>query len=163
EGKDGKVEEVYEITRENGEEVTRDLVETKTVQDKKNRVVAVGTKEKASEPTPTPAPTQEPNITTVAHESNATTRENNQQTEETKQRTKPTTTRDPKSSEKSEQQTQATPHSSGKERTLTASAQTASSEAGSGLTSAATDLPKHPNTKVIAVDPSAIPLGSKVW
>ncbi|HLR79523.1 MAG TPA: ubiquitin-like domain-containing protein [Bacillota bacterium] len=163
EGKDGKVEEVYEITRENGEEVTRDLVETKTVQDKKNRVVAVGTKEKASEPTPTPAPTQEPNITTVAHESNETTQENNQPTEETKQTNKPSTTSDQKSSEKSEQQTKDTSHSSGKELTMTASAYTASCEGCSGLTSTGIDLSKNPNKKVIAVDPSVIPLGSKVW
>ncbi|WP_163969225.1 G5 and 3D domain-containing protein [Oceanobacillus halotolerans] len=44
-GQEGKVKKVYEITKENGEEVNRELVKEEVIQESKNRVVAVGTKE----------------------------------------------------------------------------------------------------------------------
>ena len=50
-----------------------------------------------------------------------------------------------------------------KEMTVTATAYTASCEGCSGVTKTGIDLNKNPNQKVIAVDPSLIPLGSRVW
>ena len=47
--------------------------------------------------------------------------------------------------------------------TMTATAYTASCEGCSGVTANGTDLRANPNAKVIAVDPSIIPLGTKVW
>ena len=50
-----------------------------------------------------------------------------------------------------------------KEITVTSTAYTASCKGCSGITSTGIDLNANPNKKVISVDPSVIPLGSKVW
>ncbi|WKA55178.1 LysM peptidoglycan-binding domain-containing protein [Planococcus shixiaomingii] len=52
---------------------------------------------------------------------------------------------------------------SGKEMTVTATAYTAFCAGCSGITATGQDLRSNPNQKVIAVDPTVIPLGSKVW
>ena len=49
------------------------------------------------------------------------------------------------------------------EMTVTATAYTASCEGCSGVTSTGIDLISNPDQKVIAVDPTVIPLGSRVW
>lgn len=53
--------------------------------------------------------------------------------------------------------------SSAKEMTVTATAYTAYCAGCSGVTATGIDLRSNPNQKVIAVDPSVIPLGSRVW
>lgn len=55
------------------------------------------------------------------------------------------------------------PSSNGKVFTMTASAYTAGCSGCSGHTSTGIDLNANPNMKVIAVDPSVIPLGTRVW
>lgn len=52
---------------------------------------------------------------------------------------------------------------SGKEMTVSATAYTAFCAGCSGITATGIDLRSNPNQKVIAVDPTVIPLGSKVW
>ncbi|MFC3885900.1 LysM peptidoglycan-binding domain-containing protein [Bacillus songklensis] len=51
----------------------------------------------------------------------------------------------------------------GKEMTVTATAYTANCEGCSGITATGVNLKENPSSKVIAVDPSVIPLGSKVY
>ena len=51
----------------------------------------------------------------------------------------------------------------GTEMTVTATAYTAYCPGCSGTTATGIDLRSNPNQKVIAVDPSVIPLGSRVW
>lgn len=51
----------------------------------------------------------------------------------------------------------------GKTLTMDATAYTAYCDGCSGITANGTDLRANPNIKVIAVDPSIIPLGTKVW
>jgi uncharacterized protein YabE (DUF348 family) len=53
--------------------------------------------------------------------------------------------------------------SGGKEFYVTATAYTAGCNGCSGITRTGINLRANPNLKVIAVDPSVIPLGSKVW
>lgn len=53
--------------------------------------------------------------------------------------------------------------STAKELTVTSTAYTASCEGCSGITATGIDLIANPQQKVISVDPSVIPLGSKVW
>lgn len=53
--------------------------------------------------------------------------------------------------------------SAAKEMTVTATAYTASCEGCTGVTSTGIDLRSNPDQKVIAVDPTVIPLGSRVW
>ncbi|WP_305880120.1 3D domain-containing protein [Sporosarcina sp. Marseille-Q4943] len=55
------------------------------------------------------------------------------------------------------------PASSGTEMTVTATAYTAYCTGCSGTTAYGIDLRANPDQKVIAVDPSIIPLGTKVW
>ena len=55
------------------------------------------------------------------------------------------------------------PTSSGLELTVTATAYTAYCTGCSGTTAYGIDLRSNPDQKVIAVDPSIIPLGTKVW
>ncbi len=50
-----------------------------------------------------------------------------------------------------------------KELSVTATAYTASCKGCSGVTATGIDLIANPNKKVISVDPSVIPLGTKVW
>lgn len=52
---------------------------------------------------------------------------------------------------------------SGKEFYVTATAYTAGCNGCSGISATGINLKANPNLKVIAVDPSVIPLGSKVW
>ena len=52
---------------------------------------------------------------------------------------------------------------SGKEMTVSATAYTAYCPGCSGVTATGIDLRSNPGQKVIAVDPTVIPLGSKVW
>ncbi len=47
--------------------------------------------------------------------------------------------------------------------TMTATAYTAYCEGCSGITKNGTDIRANPHLKVIAVDPSIIPLGTRVW
>lgn len=70
-----------------------------------------------------------------------------------------------KSVEKSEKVTTASEAEpeSGKELVVTATAYTAYCNGCSGTTAYGIDLRSNPNQKVIAVDPSIIPLGTKVW
>jgi 3D (Asp-Asp-Asp) domain-containing protein len=53
--------------------------------------------------------------------------------------------------------------SSAQEMTVTATAYTAYCAGCSGITTTGIDLRSNPGQKVIAVDPSVIPLGSRVW
>ncbi|QHJ69383.1 LysM peptidoglycan-binding domain-containing protein [Planococcus halotolerans] len=57
----------------------------------------------------------------------------------------------------------ATAPQSGKEMTVSATAYTAYCTGCSGITATGIDLRSNPNQKVIAVDPTVIPLGSTVW
>ncbi|WP_391119277.1 LysM peptidoglycan-binding domain-containing protein [Psychrobacillus sp. L3] len=57
----------------------------------------------------------------------------------------------------------AQPKSATKEITVSSTAYTASCKGCSGVTSTGIDLRANPNKKVISVDPTVIPLGSKVW
>lgn len=112
EGKDGLISKKYEVVKENGKEVKRELLSEKVVNKKQDKVVTVGTR------------------TTVAQASRGVTNVSS---------------------------------SSGKEIYVSSTAYTASCKGCSGVTSTGVDLKSNPGAKIIAVDPSVIPLGSKVY
>lgn len=118
EGKAGKLRKTYEITLENGEEVGRELIDEEVLEESKDKVVKVGTKEPETEP---------------AAKSSGSGSE--------------------KSSESS--------GGSGKTMTMEATAYGPDCAGCSGVSATGMNLKSGP--KVIAVDPSVIPLGSKVW
>lgn len=110
-GKEGKQEKHYEVTIKNGQEVTRKLLKTETVQKSEDRVVALGTKVVQTS-------------TTVASRGNDAV---------------------------------------SKEFYVNSTAYTANCNGCSGTTATGVNLKANPNAKVIAVDPSVIPLGTKVY
>ena len=113
-GSKGLVKKHYEVTLENGKEVSRNLVKTDTVRESADRVVAVGTRQ----------------VTQNVSRSSS-----------------------PVSSSEA---------SGGKTLKVTATAYTADCSGCSGVTSTGINLKNNRNQKVIAVDPSVIPLGSRV-
>jgi uncharacterized protein YabE (DUF348 family) len=109
EGQEGLRSKRYEVILENGKEVSRKLVSEKTMREKQDKVVAMGTK------------------VIVAQVSRGTS------------------------------------EPAGREFYVTSTAYTASCNGCSGYTATGINLRANPNMKVIAVDPSVIPLGTKVW
>lgn len=107
-GEKGKIAKHYEVVFENGKEVARKLINTETLKESKDRVVAVGTKE----------------IVRQVSRGEGTV---------------------------------------AKEFYVSATAYTAYCNGCSGFTSTGINLRANPNIKVIAVDPSVIPLGTKVY
>ncbi|QFF97381.1 DUF348 domain-containing protein [Psychrobacillus glaciei] len=112
-GEKGSVSRSYEVIKENGEEVSRNVVSEKIIKEPIKKVVVVGTK-----------------IVTAS------------------------VSRGENSS--------STP-SGGSEFYVTATAYTAYCNGCTGVTTSGLNLKSNPDLKVIAVDPSVIPLGSKVW
>ncbi len=113
EGQEGLISKTYELTRENGKTISKELVSEKTVQEKVDQVVAIGTKEKKATVTKVSSP--------------------------------------------------STSSSSAEEYHVTATAYTSGCNGCTGKTATGINLRANPNAKVIAVDPSFIPLGTKVY
>lgn len=111
-GQEGLVSKEFEIVKENGKEISRKLISEKTLKEKQDKVVAVGTKVAAA--------------TKVVSRGSAAP-------------------------------------AGGKEMYVNSTAYTASCNGCSGNTATGINLKANPNVKVIAVDPSVIPLGTKVY
>lgn len=156
EGKDGIIEKEYEIVKENGKEVSRSLVAEKTIEEPENQIVSIGTKVITASAETTSSPT-------VAKNSNKET---------AKKQPVKQTTKQPAKQQAKKQSTPSTNQivsrgdsapSGGKEFYVEATAYTADCAGCSGITATGINLKANRNLKVIAVDPSVIPLGSKVW
>lgn len=117
EGQEGLISKTYELTKENGKTVSKELVSEKTVKKKVDEVVAIGTKEKKAAVTP---------VSTSSKSS-------------------------------------ASSSSSAEEYYVTATAYTSGCNGCTGKTATGVNLRANPNAKIIAVDPSFIPLGTKVY
>ena len=111
EGQKGLISKTYELTKENGKTISKELVSEKTVKEKVDQVVEVGTKEKRA----------------------------------------------------AVKRVSASSSSSTDEYYVTATAYTSGCNGCSGKTTTGINLRANPNAKVIAVDPSFIPLGTKVY
>ncbi|RLL45113.1 hypothetical protein D8M04_09605 [Oceanobacillus piezotolerans] len=104
---------------------------------------------------------------TVVASVNTENKQETKQQEETVKETK-TTVKEPakevkaEKQEKQEKQQKQEKQENKKSFTVTATAYTVDSAGGSGKTATGIDLIKNPNAKVIAVDPSLIPLGTLV-
>lgn len=118
EGQTGITVKTFEVTKENGKEVDRELIHEEVKEASKNKVVAIGTK----------APPQK--LVTLAEETTTNSSDNS---------------------------------ASGEVFYMNATAFSASCKGCSGITATGLNLNANPNMKVIAVDPSVIPLGTKVW
>lgn len=112
-GEKGKISRTYEVVKENGKIVTKNLQSEKVINEPKKQVVAVGTKNLVASTTTVSRGSAEP--------------------------------------------------SSGKEFYVTATAYTPYCKGCSGTSATGINLRSDSGLKVIAVDPSVIKLGSKVW
>ncbi|AJD89373.1 hypothetical protein JMA_00560 [Jeotgalibacillus malaysiensis] len=137
EGEEGLIEKTYEVVKENGKEVSRDLKEEKTVKESKNKVVAIGTKK----PVVASVPRETTKKAVAATASNSSASAASSQPAQTASSSAP----------------------SGREMTMSSTAYTASCAGCSGITATGINLKANPGMKVIAVDPSVIPLGSRVY
>ncbi|WP_226660095.1 G5 and 3D domain-containing protein [Pseudalkalibacillus hwajinpoensis] len=135
-GEEGKQEKHYEVVLENGKEVSRELVKTDVVKESRDEIVAVGTQ-------------------VITQTAVKTSSEPSKPSKSTKSSKSATETKKTESKPKSEP--------SGKVLNVSTTAYTANCSGCSGITSTGFNLKSNPNAKVIAVDPSVIPLGSKVF
>ncbi|MEK4405667.1 ubiquitin-like domain-containing protein [Sporosarcina sp. FSL K6-6792] len=118
-GKKGTVSRKFEIVKENGKEISRKLLEEKSIKKPQTKIVSIGSQVMVA--------------SASAGMSNSKTVSRNDSSAE------------------------------GGEFYVTATAYTAHCNGCSGITRTGINLRANPNLKVIAVDPSVIPLGSKVW
>ncbi|GGJ89239.1 hypothetical protein GCM10007063_09810 [Lentibacillus kapialis] len=139
-GQEGTLVKTFEITKENGKKVNKKLVNKEVKQESKKRIVALGTKEK--EP--------EHNLTTLSSESSNS------------KESSPKSDSEPKSSSKSSSNDTSSRSSNGEVLQMSATAYSADCSGCSGVTTTGINLNENPNMNVVAVDPSVIPLGSKV-
>nr|WP_222439442.1 G5 and 3D domain-containing protein [Sporosarcina sp. BP05] len=118
-GKKGTVSRKFEIVKENGKEVSRKLLEEKSIKEPQTKIVAIGSRVMVAS-----ASAGMSNSRSVSRSDSS---------------------------------------AGGEEFYVTATAYTAYCNGCSGITRTGINLRANPNLKVIAVDPSVIPLGSKVW
>ncbi len=137
EGKKGTLLKTFEITYENGKEANREVVDEEVIEEEQNEIIAIGTKEVAVEEV------------TSNDKAKTATKKNNE---------RPSS----KSEDKSESSSSAEPSSS-KVLTMEATAYGPDCAGCSGVSATGMNLKSSPTPKVIAVDPSVIPLGSRVW
>lgn len=105
---------------------------------------------------------EEPAEEVVAQEPEPKAEENTAEKVETVEQEEPAEKAEPvEQSNEQEQSNEAS--SNGETKTVTATAYTAKCDGCSGVTSTGIDLNADPNKKVIAVDPSVIPLGTEVY
>ncbi|PIC75737.1 hypothetical protein CSV74_14585 [Sporosarcina sp. P19] len=137
-GKKGKLQKKFQITKKNGKVVSRELVGKTMVEEPTHKVVHVGAK----------APKVEVATATPAKAStNATAKSSGT----------------PAKAQVAVSRGTSSEPSGGKEFYANASAYTAYCNGCSGITATGINLRANPNMKLIAVDPRVIPLGSKVW
>lgn len=144
-GKKGKLQKKFEITKKNGKIVSREFVGKTMVEEPTHKVVHVGAK----------APKV---VVATAAPAKATA----------KTATKATASAPAKAAAPAKEQVAVSRGNSGepsggREFYANASAYTAYCNGCSGITATGVNLRANPGMKLIAVDPSVIPLGSKVW
>ncbi|WP_142830613.1 G5 and 3D domain-containing protein [Planococcus soli] len=168
-GTNGLVEKTYEVVKENGKEVKRDLKNEKVVKEPIKQVTAVGTKTVvASVSRGTQAKAAAPAAKAEPAKKTAPAQEKQQAAPAEKAAVKTASAEkapapEPAKAEPAKAAPAEAEPTGGKEFYVSATAYTASCTGCSGITATGINLHTNPGLKVIAVDPSVIPLGSKVW
>ena len=146
-GKKGKLQKKFEITKKNGKIVSREFVGKTMVEEPTHKVVHVGAKVPKKVVAPTPAKTT---VKTAAPAAKAIA-------------SAPAKAAAPAKEKVAVSRGNSGEPSGGREFYANASAYTAYCNGCSGITATGVNLRANPGMKLIAVDPSVIPLGSKVW
>ncbi|MGM0899380.1 MAG: ubiquitin-like domain-containing protein [Bacillota bacterium] len=165
-GQNGLVKKTYEVVKENGKEVKRELKKEKVVKEPKQQILAVGTKtvvasvSRGTAKKETAAPAKQASAkkeTAPVKKASAPVEKVAAPKAVAKAPEKATAAPQPAKKEAASEPT------GGQEFYVSATAYTASCTGCSGITATGINLKANPGLKVIAVDPSVIPLGSKVW
>lgn len=141
-GKKGKVQKKFQITKKNGKVVSREFVGKTIVEEPTAKVVHVGAKAPKVEVAAAPAPAKQTAKAQTGTAKAAST---------------------PAKAQVAVSRGNSGEPSGGREFYANASAYTAYCNGCSGITATGVNLRANPGMKLIAVDPSVIPLGSKVW
>lgn len=162
-GQNGLVEKTYEIIKENGKEVKRELKKEKVVKEPKTQITAVGTKtvvasvSRGTAKKEAAAPKQASAEKATAAAPKTVAKTASKPAEKAPEKAQAAAAPQPAKKEA------ASEPAGGKEFYVSATAYTASCTGCSGITATGINLMANPGLKVIAVDPRVIPLGSKVW
>ena len=132
-GEKGKVSREFEVVKEDGKEISRKMIAEKTLKEPQTKIVAIGTKVMVASATSAPASASKSKLVSKSSAAVGVSRDNSAVSE------------------------------GGNEFYVSATAYTADCNGCTGVTATGINLKSNPNLKVIAVDPSVIPLGSKVW
>ncbi|ANU26869.1 G5 and 3D domain-containing protein [Planococcus versutus] len=167
-GQNGLVKKTYEIVKENGKEVKRDLKDEKIVKEPTKQVTAVGTKTVVASVSRGAKQKATPVASAKIVKEKATPKKEvavvkAASTEKTVAKVTPVAKEKPVAKAEPAKEKPAAEPTGGKEFYVSATAYTASCTGCSGITATGINLKTNPGLKVIAVDPSVIPLGSKVW
>ncbi|MCE7791817.1 ubiquitin-like domain-containing protein [Salipaludibacillus sp. CUR1] len=146
-GKKGKIEKRYEVVLEDGEEVSRKLINEEVIKESEDRIVAVGTKKQTE---------------TVSRGSSSAGSSSSESSSGASSSGSSNSSNSSGSSDRSGSSGNSSSSSGGNWETYTATAYTASCTGCSGVTATGIDLKANPDANVIAVDPAVIPLGSRV-
>ncbi|SES40666.1 G5 and 3D domain-containing protein [Salipaludibacillus aurantiacus] len=146
-GKKGKIEKRYEVVLEDGEEVSRKLINEEVVKESEDRIVAVGTKKQTE---------------SVSRGSSSAGSSSSESSSGASSSGSSNSSNSSGSSNRSGSSGNSSSSSGGNWETYTATAYTASCTGCSGVTATGIDLKANPDANVIAVDPAVIPLGSRV-
>ena len=148
-GKKGKLQKKFEITKKNGKIVSREFVGKTMVEEPTHKVVHVGAKvPKVVVATAAPAKATAKTATQATSKATASA---------------PAKAAAPAKEQVAVSRGNSGEPSGGKEFYANASAYTAYCNGCSGITATGINLRANPSMKLIAVDPRVIPLGSKVW
>ncbi|MGH2319749.1 ubiquitin-like domain-containing protein [Planococcus sp. SE5232] len=158
-GANGVVKKTYEVIKENGKEVKRDLKNEKVVKEPTKQVTAVGTKTVVASVS---RGAQAKAAPVAAQEEKKAAPQKEKAVVKTASAETAATPAKAKAAPAKAAPAEAEP-TGGKEFYVSATAYTASCTGCSGITATGINLHANPGLKVIAVDPSVIPLGSKVW
>lgn len=168
-GQNGLVKKTYEVVKENGKEVKRELKKEKVVKEPKQQILAVGTKtvvasvSRGTAKKETAAPKQASVKKEAAPVQKASAKVEKAAAPKAVAKAPEKAPEKAKAAPQPAKKESASEPAGGKEFYVSATAYTASCTGCSGITATGINLKANPGLKVIAVDPSIIPLGSKVW
>lgn len=164
-GQNGLVKKTYEVVKENGKEVKRELKKEKVVKEPKQQILAVGTKTVVASVSRGAAKkeTAAPKQASVKKEAAPVKKASAPAKKAAAPKAVAKAPAKAKAVPQPAKKEAASEPAGGKEFYVSATAYTASCTGCSGITATGINLKANPGLKVIAVDPSVIPLGSKVW
>ncbi|TMW69966.1 ubiquitin-like domain-containing protein [Alteribacter natronophilus] len=161
-GSDGTLAKHYEVTIEDGEEVSRELVKEEMIEEGEDRIVAVGTKQPV---TVASRGSSSPSSSSSSSSSASSSSGSSSDSGSSGSSSGSSASSGSSSSQGSSGGSSSSDSGSsggGSWQTFEATAYTADCSGCSGITATGINLRENPDAKVVAVDPSVIPLGSRV-